>query len=92
MKAVLICYSLGNVNHDVRSAFKRELIGYVDKSNNGRYEYRRKGLLDRVPHLKPAKGVIIVKDSDCSKIKRLLRKYKAHLKLFNIDIKKSMLH
>ena len=52
----------------------------------------RKGLLDKVPHLKPAKGVIIVKDSDGKKIKRLLKKYKARLKLFNIDIKQSMLH
>ena len=89
---MLICYSLGNVNHDVRSAFKRELMGYVDKSNNGMYEYQRKGLLDEIPHIKPAKGVIIVKENDSNRVKRLLRKYKAHLKSFDIDIKQSMLH
>lgn len=92
MKAVLICYSLGKVNHDVRSAFKRELIGYVDKSNNGLYEYQRKGLLNDIPHIKPSKGVIIVRDTNGKKVKRLLRKYKARLKSFDIDIKQSMLH
>ena len=92
MKAVLICYSLMDAKHDVRSSFKREMIGYVDKSNNGAYEYQREGLLDKISHLKPAKGVIIVKEIDSNKVKRLLRKYKARLKLFNIDIKQSMLH
>lgn len=92
MKAVLICYSLKEAKHDVRSAFKRELMGYLDKSNNGMYEYRREGLLNKIPHAKPSKGVIIVKEKDSSKVKRLLRKYKARLKLFNIDIKQSMLH
>ena len=92
MKSVIICYSLGKVNHDVRSAFKRELAGYVDKSNNGLYEYQRKGLLDEIPHIKPAKGVVIVGEADRKIVKRLLRKYKAHLKLFDIDIKRSMLH
>ena len=89
---MLICYSLGNINHDVRSAFKRELMGYVDKSNNGMYEYQRKGLLDNIPHIKPAKGVIIVKGRDSNRVKRLLRKYKAKVKSFDIDIKQSVLH
>ncbi len=92
MKAVLICYSLGKVNHDVRSAFKREFMGYIDKTNKGAYEYQRKGLLDDIPHIKPAKGVIIIRDKDSNKVKRLLRKYKAHLRLFNINIKQSTLH
>lgn len=87
----MICYSLGKVNHDVRSAFKRELMGYVDKSNNGMYKYKRKGLLADIQHIKPAKGVIIMKNTDSNKVKRLLRKYKAHLKSFDINIKQSML-
>ena len=92
MKAVLICYTLKDAKHDVRSAFKREFIGYTDKSNNGSYEYKREGLLDKIPHLKPAKGVIIVKNSDNGKVKRLLNKYKAKVKSFDIDIKQSVLH
>lgn len=87
----MICYSLGKVNHKVRSAFKREFMGYIDKSNNGMYEYKRGGLLDDIQHIKPAKGVIIVKDTNSNKVKLLLRKYKAHLKSFDIDIKQSML-
>jgi hypothetical protein len=92
MKAVLICYTLKDAKHDIRSAFKREFIGYTDKSNNGAYEYKREGLLGRIPHLKPAKGVIIVKDTDQEKVKSLLKKYKAKIKSFNIDINQSVLH
>lgn len=92
MKAVLICYSLGNVKDNIRSAFKREFLGYIDKSNNGMYKYQRKGLLDSVPNLKPAKGVIIVKEKDSVRIKHFLKKYNAHLKSFDINIKYSMLH
>ena len=92
MKAVLICYTLGDAKHDVRSAFKREFIGYTDKSNNGAYEYKREGLLSKISHIKPAKGVIIVKDSDSRKVKRLLKKYKAKVKSFDINIKQSVFH
>lgn len=89
---MLICYSLGDAKHDVRSAFKRDFMGYVDKSNNGMYKYQRKGLLDEIPHNKPAKGVIIVKKKDSSRVKHLLKKYKARLRSFDIDIKQSVLH
>jgi len=92
MKAVLIYYSLGRVDHATRSLFKRELIGYTDRSNNGRYKYIRKGILSDIPHLKPGKGVIIVGLKDCNTVKSLLRKYKAKLKSFDISINKSMLH
>lgn len=89
---MLICYSLGNANDQARSSLKRELLGYTDKSNNGQYQYEREGLLKGIPHIKPAKGVIIVKDKDCNKVKKLLKKYGAKLKLFEINIKQAMLH
>jgi hypothetical protein len=59
MKAELICYSLGKISDSERSSFKREFLGYIDKSNNGVYTYKRDGLLGKIPHLKPSRGVII---------------------------------
>lgn len=92
MKAELICYSLGKVSDSQRSLFKRNFLGYTDKSNNGSYTYNRKGFLDKIPHLKPSKGVLIVRSSDSSKVKKALRKYRSKIKSFTININKSVLH
>ena len=60
MKAKLICYTLGEVTPTTRNLFKRELNGYKDVSNNGKYSYVRKGLLQKLPHLMPIRSVIII--------------------------------
>lgn len=86
MKARLICYSLGKADHAKRSAFKREFLGYVDRSNNGQYEYRREGLLTRIPNMRPIKSVVIVKEKDSSAVKRLLRRYRAKIKEFVVTV------
>ena len=39
---------------------RHELFGYTDQSNQGRYEYDRKGLLSGQPFLQLRKGVIVV--------------------------------
>lgn len=37
-----------------RARFYRMFYGYVDRSNHGRYRYRRKGVLNGIPHIMPA--------------------------------------
>lgn len=88
MEASLICYTLGKVDHATRSSFKREFMGYEDSSNHGRYHYKRPGLLDKIPHLKPVNSVVVVRKRDSSKVKKILRKYKAKYKEFTIEISK----
>lgn len=91
MKAKLICYTLGNVGHKARSRFKRELFGYVDKSNNNQYRYQRNGLLSEIPHSKPIRSTVIVKPKDEAKIIRFLKKFKAKIKVYWIIIDKNEL-
>ena len=86
MKAKLICYTLKNADHATRSSFKREFIGYQDKSNKGKYNYKRKGLIDNIPNIRPARGVIIVKEYDEPKIKKVLKRYKAKINSLSINI------
>jgi len=88
MKAKLICYSLGKINHAERSLFKREFIGYEDKSNHGKYKYERKGLLNTIPCLKPIRSVIIVKNKDFRSVEKILDKFKAKFFVFDVLVPK----
>jgi len=56
-----------------RSRFFREFYGYVDRSHYGKYRYKRKGLLDEVPHLSPARSVVIMMSVDAEKVISFLK-------------------
>jgi len=71
----IICYSLGSIEPKKRTKFNRELYGYEDKSNHGRYNYKRKGILTKIPHEKPLEAIIICKTPE--NIIKHLKKYKA---------------
>lgn len=57
--------------------FCRKFYGYTDKSCHGKYIYKRKGLLDDIPHINPIRSLLIVKNEDCDKIISFLEKYNA---------------
>jgi hypothetical protein len=76
-----------------RARFFRRLYGYVDRSNYGRYTYERRGLMSEIPHLSPARSVIIVRDEDAGKLVSFLRSHNAEvlardIKLEDEDIEK----
>lgn len=87
MKGKLICYTLGDASPNERVKFKKELSGYKDHSNGGKYSYVRKGILSTIPHAKPIRSVIIVGEKDKHKITRILDKYNAEYHVFSINIK-----
>ena len=91
MKGKLICYTLGKISSTVRNKFKRELSGYRDYSNMGQYNYERKGLLSKIPHYRPIRSVIIIKERDKNKIISLLKKFKARYDIFDVMIKENLL-
>jgi len=57
----------------IKSRLFQKLLGYKDKSNFGKYTYRRKGLLDSIPHISPARGLLIVRANDVKKIFEFLK-------------------
>lgn len=59
--------------------FCREFYGYMDKSNYGKYQYRRKGLLDRIPHIKLIRGAIIIQKGNCNKVTQFLKRFNAEV-------------
>ena len=92
MKAKLIIYELAKLEQYHKVLVNRALFGFTDNSNKGSYLYKRGGILSNLPHLRPIRGTIIVKDRDGKKVISVLQSYKIKPKVFNISIESSMLH
>lgn len=77
MKGKIICYNMKSSNLSRRDVdkFLRELIGHNDKSHHGRYSYRKQGILDEIPHIKPVRSVIVVPKKESPQVIDLLKKY-----------------
>jgi len=86
MKAKLICYTLGKIDHQGRSRFKREFFGYDDKSNKGQYKYQRKGILTDIPHSRPIRSTVIVRPKDEQKVLKFLNRYDAIIKRYEVIV------
>lgn len=90
MKAKLVCYTLGSISSTLRNKFKRELLGYKDYSNRGKYSYQRGGFLSEIPYYRPIRSVIVVRLQDENKIISFLTKYKAKYNIFDVTIESSL--
>jgi len=86
MEAKLICYDLSKLSQINKVEVKRALFGYTEYSNNAKYTYKREGILEQIPSIKPIKAVIIVKNGDEKSILKSLKKYKAKYYIYNVDI------
>ena len=86
MNAKLICYDLSKLSQVNKVEIKRALFGYVEYSNNAAYTYKRKGILDNMPSIKPIKAVIIVRNEDEKAIIKILRKYRAKYYTYSVEI------
>ena len=63
------------VSHVRVNEFCRKFYGYTDRSNSGRYNYKRAGLIDSVPNVKVIRGVVVVTLADTKKVVDFIEKY-----------------
>lgn len=86
----IICYNLqvGGFPKSEIVRFQRELFGYMDKSNYGSHTYYREGLLDRIPHIKPVRSVLVIPLEFSGEVLALLGKYGAEIFARNIILEK----
>ena len=91
MKANLIVHDLSKLDHYQKVLFNRAIYGYTDNSNNNAYQYKREGLLSKIPCLRLLKGALVIKKEDMHKIKPLLKRYKVKYTVYDIIIDKSKL-
>lgn len=57
----------------IRTKLFRQLYGWRDKSQFGKYEYEREGLLSNIAHVRLIRGVFIVAQENRLKVKRFLK-------------------
>ncbi len=64
-------------NQKSLNRFCKKFYGQETSSHRGKYHYRRRGLLDNIPHIKPVGGIIIVSSENADKLLQFLKDYDA---------------
>ncbi len=57
--------------------FCKKFYGQETSSHGGKYHYRRRGLLDEIPHIKLIRGVIIVSNDNADRVIQFLNEFSA---------------
>lgn len=91
MKANLIVYDLSKIEHYHKVLFNRALFGFTDNSNHSSYQYKRKGILSEINHLRLLKGAIIIKKDEINKVRPYFNKYKVKYQTYDISINPKLL-
>jgi hypothetical protein len=60
------------VSIEAHRRFRKRIYGEETSAQGGRYRYRRRGLLDEIPHALPYTGVVIVRPEDARRITKVV--------------------
>ncbi len=63
------------------SQFCQRLYGQSVSSWGGKYRYRRTGVLDRIPHRKLLRGVVLLRQSDVRSVLNVLEAFHAQVEV-----------
>jgi hypothetical protein len=78
MEACILVFHLPKkMNNSDLGKFMKRFYGQETSTQKGKYRYRRKGLLDQIPHRKLLRGVIIIRKSDLETVMKLLNQWNA---------------
>jgi len=82
----LITYNLNTSKFSAAeiTRFRRELYGWRDYSNGGRYQYDRPGILTKIPYMNPDQSVIIILKENAKIVMDHFKKYK--VEVFSRDV------
>ena len=86
MEAIAFIYNLKEKKGKQKTYLIRDVFGYKDTSNHGKYKYERKGII--TPHIieKWGKSVIIAKINEKDNIRKILNDRKISFKTRNIKL------
>ncbi len=79
LEGVSIAFRLARYGRDRASEFVKRRVGQRTSSHGGTYVYRRKGLLDGIPHVRLIRGVILVRTEDAAKLCEFLERMAAEV-------------
>jgi len=85
-KGILIAFRLSEYDKNRASDLVKRLYGQETSSHGGKYRYRRKGLLEGVPHRRLIRGVIVLRVEDEKRVVRLLRELDAEVYVRRVEL------
>lgn len=81
----IIEYDLSGKTQVEVTRILRVLYGFTDKSNFGKYEYRRKGVISGFQNARQIKNVILVESGEAPELLRVLKKLKVKPKVLDLS-------
>ena len=86
----LIVYDMKGVKGADKVSFLHDIFGRIEKRNEGKYVYKKKGLLDGIAGFKFSESVIATRSGrDKNAVIAVVRKYGIKFKIFRISIPNS---
>ena len=73
-------------NPNMASVLVKKLYGQKTTSHKGKYQYRRKGLLDDIPAHKLIRGVIIVREEHKDTVLSFLNEYDTEVFVRRVEL------
>lgn len=83
-KRILICYSFEKIDPVRRKQFDRKMFGTIERTHQGKYENRIKGLLSDIEFRRPVRSVIIFNEEHKTKILKLLKEFSAKIEAYRV--------
>jgi hypothetical protein len=81
-EVVILVFRLPPKSPNVRaSQFCQRLYGQSVSSWGGKYRYRRRGVLDGIPHRKLLRGVVLLRRSDAPAVVSVLEEFGAQVEV-----------
>jgi hypothetical protein len=85
MRGKIVVYRVyRGTNATERNLFCQHFFGQETSSHQGKYRYRRKGLLDHIPHRKLIRGVLIIPSEYGDEVVDFLHMYNAEVYIRNV--------
>lgn len=86
---IIFSYWLKGRTSRERTQFNRKLIGYTDKSQFGKYSYKREGLMSRIPHVHVSNSLFIIREDDLDEIESFCKDLDVQLFIRRVILEKS---
>ena len=84
---IVVFRLLKRAGHVKTNQFCRRFYGYLDRSNLGKYTYRRPGFLDGIPHVRVIRGVVLVRTEDAGKVTNFLKEFGAEVHTWTVELR-----
>ncbi len=85
-EGILLAFRLATYDRDGASELVKKLYGQRTSSHGGKYVYRRKGLLDEIPHVRLIRGVLLVRTEDANRVIELLKEFRAEVHVRSVEL------